>query len=288
MSHSANQASKKNLWISFGIWLLPAAALALVLWMAYQSTTGNGETIEITFENGQGIIDGRTELQYRGVKIGQVVEAHLNEDLSQVVVAVQLNKAANPIAVEGSKFWIARPEIDLTGIRGLDTILSGVYIQVLPGDGPSSRTFNGLAKPPVIPGAEELSIVLKAKRAYSIQPGSPVFFRDVQVGQINAVAISEDGDLVQIEAGIQAHHSHLVRSNSRFWNAGGIDVKGNLLGLKIQADSLETIVRGGVAFAAPESDKAGPIAEPASNFILHERAEKSWLEWGGDLSLEEN
>lgn len=283
MSDSENQSKLRNPpWI----WILPVAALALVLWMAYNSVISRGRLIEIAFEDGQGITAGQTVLLYRGVQVGEVAAARLSKDLSQVKVLVRLHPDADGVAVTGSKFWITRPEISLSGIRGLDTLLSGVYLQVEPGTGDSSTQFIGLTVPPMISANQELPLVLLTERAQSVQIGSPVYFRDVPVGEIKELTLTEDGSMVRIEAGIAGQSSYLVSNESRFWIESGIDVKGNLLGVKIQADSLESILKGGVSFATPELNPTGRLVEPYSIFTLYEKPDKSWLEWGGNPQVD--
>lgn len=263
------------------VWSLPIAALALVLWMGYQSITSKGLEITITFNDGQGLLAGKTLLLYKGIEVGKVESTRLSDDLSQVIATIELTSDSKGIAVEGSQFWIARPEISLAGIRGLDTILSGVYIQVEPGKGIANFSFHGLPSAAIVSGAKELSIVLLAKRARSIDAGSPIYFRDIQVGQIKGHSLSEDGQLIIIEAGVDSEYAHLVRSGSKFWNESGIDVKAGLLGIKIRTDSLETIIGGGISFATPSHDQAGNLAEPHAVFTLFEEPDNNWLEWIG-------
>lgn len=262
------------------IWLLPLAVFGLILGMAYQSWASRGPRIEITFENGRGIVSGQTVLLYKGIEVGTVVEARLSADLSEVVVTVGLDRDAENIAVEGSRFWITRPVIGLSGVEGLDTLFSGVYLEVEPGSGSSKRRFTGLASPPVLSSQADLPVVLLSDRARSVQAGAPVTFRDVPVGRIKTVAIAGDGGSVRVEAVIGADYVHLVRGDSRFWSQSGIAVKGSLLGVSIQTDSLDTILQGGIAFATPAADSAGQPAEPGMVFRLYEKPEKDWLEWG--------
>lgn len=261
------------------IWLLPLAALGLILWLAYQSWSNQGPRIEITFENGKGIVSGQTVLLYKGIEVGKVIEAHLSEDLSQVVVAVELDQNAENIAVEGSRFWVARPVIGLSGVQGLDTLFSGVYLQVEPGTGSPQRKFQGLESPPVLSGQADLPIVLLSDRARSVQAGAPVTYRDVPVGRIKEVSITEDGGSIRVEILIHSAFTHLVRADSRFWNQSGIAVKGSLLGVSIQADSLDTIIQGGIAFATPQNGAAGEPVKPGTTFKLYEKPDKDWLEW---------
>lgn len=282
-SPSSSPKSNKSQWV----WSLPIAALILVLWLAGQSFFNKGPVIEIAFCDGRGIVSGQTQLQYRGIPVGKIIEAKLAKDLSKVIVTAQLAREAEGIAAEGSQFWVIRPEVSFDGISGLDTILTGVYIEVEPGNGKSTKRFEGLVEPPVKQGSQNLRIQLLTERVNSTQVGSPVYFRNVSVGQIRSVELSERGTHVILEAGIQARFAHLVRKNSKFWNEGGIDVQGSLLGVKIKAESLETIIKGGVSFATPPPAMGSDDhVTDDTVFILHEQADEDWLEWGGELPLD--
>lgn len=100
------------------------------------------------------------------------------------------------------------------------------------------------------------------------------------------VELSEERNHFALEAGIQDRYAHLVRKESRFWNEGGIDVKGSLPGVKIRAESLETIIKGGISFATSPTTGTEETIPQDTVFILHDQPEKAWLEWAADLPVE--
>ena len=70
-------------------------------------------------------------LKFKNVPIGKVTKIYITEDIDGVVVVVRMNsKAAKPYMTEYAKFWIVKPEVGFSGISGLDTLLSGTYIDV--------------------------------------------------------------------------------------------------------------------------------------------------------------
>ena len=66
------------------------------------------------------------------MRIGEVQSFHLAKDLTHIDVEARLVASAKNMAYAGSQFWIVRPEVGVGGLHGLETIISGPYIQVEP------------------------------------------------------------------------------------------------------------------------------------------------------------
>lgn len=264
------------------IWLVPIVAAAITAVILYKSFWDVGPTLTILFQDGIGIRSDQTHLRYRGVRVGDVRSVKLSKDQEYVVVEVQLDKSAAGLAREGSKFWIVRPEISVGAISGLETIVTGPYIEVLPGNGARQLKFIGEKKPPV--GAEKsgLKIMLRSARFNSLKPGTPVFYRGVQVGSVQDYELAPDARTVNISVFIERPYAPLVRSESKFWNISGVDVAVGLLGVKINMESVETLVSGGIAFATPPVSKSG---SQKMIFELHEKPEAEWLKWSPKIKL---
>ena len=173
-----------------------------------------------------------------------------------------MSRAAADLAREGSEFWIVR--IQNGGLANfgaaVGTVFSGPYIQILPGRGAPKREFVGLDEPPVVPERGALHIVLRAGNIDSIGPGTPVVYRGVQVGAVQDIRV--DSAAVEIHVLIRPQFARLVRSNSRFWNVGGISARFGLFkGLQIDVPELKTLVVGGIAFSTPEGLQAKPARD---------------------------
>ena len=266
-------------------WLIPLAAAALAGILAWQAWSQRGRIITIAFSSGDGLEEG-DPVTYRGVQIGEVHAVRLAPGLSAVEVAVELERDADSAAVEGSAFWIVRPEVSLTRISGLETILGPRYIEVRPGSGPKRSRFTGLDSPPEqardAPHAPGLELVLQTERRGSLTAGSAITYRGIRVGSIRDLGLAADGRSVTIHATVEDRYAPLVRSNSRFWQVDGLGVDfGILRGLSVTTGSLETIVAGEIAFATPT--RAGSTVEDGKLFIVEARPEESWLEWSPDL-----
>jgi paraquat-inducible protein B len=118
-----------------------------------------------------------------------------------------------------------------------------------------------------MPGSDFL---LRATTLGSLDVGAPVYYRQIQVGQVIGYDLDKKGQHITIKAFVNAPHHKLVRKNTRFWNASGFDLKLDAGGLKINTQSLVSIMMGGVAFDTPTSLAAGGAAEPGHVFRLYE------------------
>ncbi len=263
------------------VWIVPLVALAVGGWMVVQEFKNRGPEITIEFRDGNGVEARKTALDFQGVAVGLVTGVTLNEQLNRVLVTMRLHRDAAGLARAGSQFWIVRPEIGLSGIRGLDTLFSGPRINMRPGDGPPAIYFTGLTGPPPIDHTGNgKAFILEAERVGTMTPGAPVFFRDVKVGAVESSRLSDEATSVLVQIRIQPPYADLVRINTRFWNAGGVSFRVNLLGAELKSTSLASLLSGGVAFATPESGRAlADVAQEGAIFVLHSEMEKEWLKW---------
>ena len=157
-------------------------------------------------------------------------------------------------------------------VSGLETLLSGAYIAIDPvTEGKSARDFLGLEDPPLFTTSEPgTRFVLRAESIGSLNVGSPVYYRSIQVGQVVGYELDPDGRAVSIQIFIGAPYDRLVLGNTRFWNASGVDVTLSAEGIKVDTQSLLSVVIGGVAFDNPESlEEAGARAEENQHFPLY-------------------
>lgn len=267
-------------------WAVPIVVVALVVVLvAVQASRARGPRIEITFNDAAGLEPG-ADLVHRGIRVGVVRKVELTPDLSSVRVEAELAPHASELAREGTQFWIVRPEVSLHRVGGLETLLGPRYVAVRPGDSDAARArrFVGLERPPPAPGSPGLSLTLRADRAGSLSPGSPIFYRGMRVGSVNAVRLASDGASVEVSGVVEAPYDRLVRTNSRFWLSGGVGVDFGLFrGLTVEAESLERLVEGSVSFATPS--KPGDRVGDGQAFELASQADEDWLKWSPSIPL---
>lgn len=268
------------------VWVVPVIALVVAGWLLVRNSRAHGPEITIRFQNGTGIEAGKTILEHKGVAVGTVQSVELDEKLDAVLVRVQLAKNAAALARADSEFWLVRPEIGFSGIRGLETLFTGTRLKVRPGKGGAPATeFVGLRRAPLLENSDRgRSFVLRAEKLGALTPGAPVYFREIKVGFVEAHRLMPDADGVMVRIRVRAPYDQLVRANSKFWNAGGVAVKVNLLGAEIRSNSLESLFSGGVAFATPDVYSNDP-APDGTEFTLADEADKEWLKWKPRIPL---
>ncbi|MFT6917121.1 MAG: paraquat-inducible protein B [Motiliproteus sp.] len=269
------------------IWLLPVLTLILGAWLLYKSQTDAAIPVQIHFTDGQGLVAGETEVRYQGIAIGVIKKFSLDSNLNGVTATVSFDHTAETLLRAGTQFWLVKPQVSLQGISGLDTLLGGNYISLRLGEGAPSDRFEALSEPPPLgkegPG---LNIRLRADSLGSIQYGSPLYYKQLQVGDIQGYELTEDGQGVLIDINVRKQFVPLVRGNSRFWNNSGLRLKGNLAGLSLQTDSLTSLFIGGISFDTPTSDPPAPAPDTGKIYTLHDDYESAdtgvWVRVGFD------
>ena len=255
------------------IWILPLIALVIGGWLGWQAYRQSGVDIEVRFESGEGIVANKTEVVYKGMPVGKVKSLVLDAKGSNtgVIATIEMSSAAEPHLLANTRFWLVKPSVTLAGITGLETLVSGNYIAVSPGDGEPTKRFVALPEAPPLSDSEPgLHLTLKADRLGSLNRDSPVFYKQIQVGRVKSYRLAEDQGTVEIKVFIEPAYAPLVRKHTRFWNASGVSVDANLSGVKIRSESLASIVAGGIAFATPEHRKDSPPTDPSLPFRLYE------------------
>ncbi|RPR97986.1 mammalian cell entry protein, partial [Pseudomonas aeruginosa] len=252
--------------------MLPLVALAIGAWLAWRAFDQAGVDIQVRFESGDGIQANKTEVLYKGISVGKVTDLHVSKDIKGVVATIEIKKEAQEYLSKDTRFWLVKPRVSLAGVTGLETLVSGVYIAVDPVKGEKEeRYFTALKEPPPLsdklPG---LHLTLKADRLGSLEQGSPVFYRQIQVGQVKSFQLGDDQRTIEIKVHIEPAYADLVRKHTRFWNASGISISGGLSGFKVHSESLLTLVAGGIAFSTPENRTDSPPTDPSKPFRLYD------------------
>lgn len=254
------------------IWLVPLVAALVGLGLVVRTWLKTGPTITITFDTAESLENGATEVRYKDVVVGKVSSIQLREDDSRVLVEVELTPDAARLAVKDSRFWVVRPRIGIGGVSGINTLLSGAYIGVDVGlSTESQRDFVGLEKPPAVTNDQKgRQFTLTTDDAGSVTIGAPVYYRRVAVGRIVDAALDDDGKRITVRVFIDAPYDRFVTAGVRFWNAGGVDLAVSSEGLKLNTQSLATVLAGGIAFQALNERNPGEPAAEDSRFELYD------------------
>ena len=252
------------------IWLVPILAAVVGVSLVVNAWLQTGPEVTISFQSAQGLAEGKTPVKYKDVVIGKVAKIRLSGDRSHVLVKVALDKSAKAFATAGTRYWVVRPRIGLGGISGVDTLFSGAYIGADTGDSQAPQDeFKGLENPPAVTHGEPgKSFVLHADDLGSLDIGSPVYFRRIQVGRVVSYQLDKDGQGVSLAVFVDSPNDRYVDISTRFWNASGVDVSLGADGLKLNTQSLATVLAGGVAFQDPGGPHDGTPAPDQANFTL--------------------
>ncbi len=234
------------------IWLVPIIAMSIALWLAYQYYSKIGPTIEITFKENAGLIENQSHLKLRNVNIGVVTKISLSKDGDGVTVQVKVNREVSDYLNEKAKFWIVHADVGSHGVSGLDTILSGAYIELY-GVKEKKRKlkFVGLDKPYIDKDAAGRYYILSAPNSNNIVEGSHVYYRMIEVGRVERVALSHDGKKVNFTIFVKEKFVPFINNESQFYTNSSLSIDISKGKLDMSVASLSQIVHGGISIYTP-------------------------------------
>jgi paraquat-inducible protein B len=257
------------------IWMLPLGALVLVAYLVYQLAAERGPMISITFETADGLVAQQTQVKYKAVTLGTVNSIELAKDLSHVIVQVRMDAQAAALLTDKTRFWVARPRLSggLNALQtGLETLVSGAYVAMDPGPkgGHRQTQFKGLEKPPSTRSDEPGSVyLLNAEALGGVGEGSPIYYREVSVGEVLSYDLDRASEDVSIRIFVRAPYDQNVNARTRFWNSSGIRLAAGGTGLRVELQSLKSLLSGGIAFGNPPDSPPRMPSPPGSTFRLY-------------------
>jgi paraquat-inducible protein B len=243
---------KRKMWQRLSlVWLVPIAALVISLGAAWQNYADRGTLITISFENASGVTAGETTIKYRDVTVGEVEDVEFAEGLSDVLVHARVNKTVAPYLDDDASFWIVRPDVSVRGITGLETVLSGVFIEGNWDTDADVAQFNftGLERPSLTRSSQRgTSVVLRASDGESLSAGAPILHKGIEVGYLETPELSFDGRQVVVNAFIESPYDRRITTSTRFWDTSGFSVSFGAGGVSLDVSSLASLIEGGIAF----------------------------------------
>ncbi len=249
------------------VWLVPLVALLLTLGVAWKTRADRGPVIEIVLDSASGVEAGKTVVKRRDVKVGVVEDVGFTDDTGQVLVAVRLDKEVAPFIDDSAQFWVVSPQVTLEGISGLETVLSGSYIEATWDReiGEARYRFTALKNPPLTPpGTPGKRVRLIAEDGGSMSVGAPVFYKRIQVGRIESKTLTGDGEAVVFDLFVDEPHDRRLTEGSRFWNTSGFSVRLGAQGAELKLESFSSFLRGGITF-----DTVAFAGVPVSEYHLY-------------------
>jgi paraquat-inducible protein B len=252
------------------IWIIPAIALFVGVWMLYQYQANKGPTIYIEMPQAEGIIAGKTEIKVRSVKIGQIDSVRLSDSQDSVIARAQIDKNYDDLLTDDAKIWVVKPRIDETGISGMSTLLSGVYLEFAPGESENLKEHFILQEEPALIGKDVQGgrFQLLSYNAEVLDVSTGIFFKNYKIGQIETATFDWENQAMKYGIFIKAPYQNLITNNSIFWVNAGIEIDLSADGININTGSLSKLLKGGISVGLPDNQTPGEIANDGHNFSL--------------------
>ena len=254
------------------VWVIPLVAALIGAWLAWKAISERGPVITLVFKSAEGLEPGKTAIKYRDVEVGKVADVALSEDRTSVVVTAEMRDGTEDWLVKDTRFWVVRPRVVAGNISGLGTLLSGSYIGMDVGSSSERKhKFRGLDVPPILTSdLQGRRFALKGEDLGSLDVGSPIYFRHIAVGKVLGFEMDPAGTGVTLQVFVEAPYDRFVTADTRFWHASGLDLTLDANGVKLDTESLMSIMLGGIAFSMPPGNgKAEPVAENTA-FTLYD------------------
>ncbi len=264
MSHKLpeiTESSKFNLITS--IWIVPFIALIIAGWLAYQYFADRGPEIKIIFPQNEGLVAGQSFVKFRNVPVGKVTKIYVEEETEGVIVSVRMNsKASAPYLSEYAKFWIVKPEVGLSGVSGLDTLISGTYINVYSKAGGKKRKekFIGLSQPYRESGKGQY-FRLQSSTGDNVNVGTPVYYKNIKVGQVEYLYLGLDNKNIEFVVFIDKQYAPFVHDNSKFWIKSNINFDFSKGNFDVNIASVNYLLQGGIVFSSPGEKNAKTVSD---------------------------
>ena len=230
------------------IWLVPFIALIIGGWLVYEHFSKLGPLIRIEFKNSYGLTAGQSVIKFRDVSVGKVTRIEINNKKEGVIVYARVNKDAEIFLNETTKFWIVKPEVGYSGVKGLDTLISGSYIKMAAKKGKKRvKNFIGLDHEYVDIG-EDSYYALESSFPTSVKKGTPIYYKGKQVGEVHTLDLDPITKNIIIVIKIYKKYSSLVNSSTKFWVQSLVDLKLNNNRVEFNIAPLPTLIMSGISF----------------------------------------
>ncbi len=254
------------------VWIIPVVALLVAGYLGVRALNDRGPLATITFNTADGLTANQTQVKHKAVGLGTVEDIALARDLSHVVVKVRMNSQGEHVLTDHARFWVVKPRITSGSISGLETLVSGAFIGIDPGEpgGSPKKDFVGLEQPPGVRSDEPgHTYTLEAGTIGALSEGSPIFYRDIPAGEVLGYDLGNGHGAVTVTAFVHAPYDKFVHAQTHFWNTSGINVNLGAQGLHVEFESLQAVISGGVSFDSPRETWEGPMAADGAKFRLY-------------------
>lgn len=233
-------------------------------------------SITIVFDEVEGLQVNFSQLTYKGVNVGKVTNVSLNEKQEVEVKALIYSDFAS-IAKEGTTFYLKKPRISLQEVANAGSTVMAVNIGVIKSENQNVQTkFEGLVNQPSVEKSY-FGTVFKVDdiTASSVNIDAPVYYKNVQIGKVSKIDLSDDGSKVIVDCLIYDKYTKFIRKNSQFYDISGFEMKFSIFsGSKIESNTFTSLLKGGLVVVTPY--EYGEIATPKDKFSLVKSLREDW------------
>jgi len=249
------ESTKFNLITS--IWIVPIIALIIAGWLAYEHFAERGPEIKIIFPQNEGLIAGQSVVKFRNVPVGKVTKIYAEEGTDGVIVVVRMDSKSSRVYLsEHARFWIVKPEVGFSGVSGLDTLLSGTYINVYSKKGGKhlKDKFIGLSHA-YRDNLQGDYFHLTSLNGDNVAVGTPVYYKNIKVGQVEYIYLGLDGKDIEIIIFIENRYVPFVHYDSKFWTKSMLNIDYSKGNLDLNIAPVNHLLQGGITFSSSGEDK---------------------------------
>lgn len=265
------ELSKPRRWRLSAVWLIPLAAALIGAWLLYDNFASRGPVITLDMDTAEGINADKTQLKVHNVPVGHVTKVALADDYKGAKITVQMHPDTAKLLGDDARFWVVKPRVGPKGVSGLNTIISGAYLQMRPSDERSDqRHFKVQDNPPPTPSNKPgVTVKLVNSGDNTLSVGDPIVYQGQNVGQIESSHFSVAKRQTIYTVFIGKPYSQLITRATQFWLRSGVDLHLGSNGLDVQLGSLQSVLAGGITFGQPEDIGAGKPANDGAHFKLY-------------------
>ena len=252
------------------IWIVPLIALIISGWLVYQHFSQLGPELRIDFPSSDGLVAGESAIKFRDVTVGKIVRIELQKGGDGVTVVARMNKEVEPYINRTTRFWIVTPQVDYTGVRGLDTLIHGAYITMYAsGKGKLIEHFKGLEKP-YRPKDQGSYFHLRTREIGNVHVGAPVYYRNLRAGSIEKIALGPDKRATDVTIFLTKEYANLINVTTKFWHQDLVAVSFDGGEIALDLAPLTSVLLGSISFES-KLDNAYPKPSTGHVFRLYNK-----------------
>ncbi|MCV2502525.1 MAG: MlaD family protein [Neisseriaceae bacterium] len=253
------------------VWFIPIVAIITGLWLSYDYYKSLGESVTLYISNADGLKVDNTVLKVLNVEVGKIKSIKLTPDSKSVVMKAYINSDNKQLLAEDAQYWVVKPVIAKSGVSGLSTLISGSYIEIMPGTSKNKKNeFVVYDRPPLMSYQSQGTIVKLVGKGNDalLGAGSAILYKGIQVGTVEYSYFDPVTKTTNYQIFISSPNDELLGKNVNFWVTFGVSLDSRGGELKIKGLSFDNLV-GSISFSEPEGMDKGEAIDEDYEFTLY-------------------